>query len=128
MNKFHIPGVIIGPGVSPQHYTKVASQIDLAPTLLGLMGIKSIHPMIGHDLRTLPESFEGRALMQYGNNNAYMQGNDVVIHVPEKVAKQFSYRDKKLHVKELDEGLAEIARAHVLWPMYAYREKKYLYQ
>ena len=128
VNKFHIPGVIIGPGVSPQHYTKVASQIDLAPTLLGLMGIKSIHPMIGHDLRTLPESFEGRALMQYGNNNAYMQGNDVVIHVPEKVAKQFSYRDKKLHVKELDEGLAEIARAHVLWPMYAYREKKYLYQ
>ena len=128
VNKFHIPGLIIGPGVEAQHYNKVASQIDLAPTLLGMMGISSQHPMIGHDLRNLPESFLGRAIMQYDNNHAYMQGRDVVVHAPEKAAKQFSYRNKELQAEALDEGLAETARAHALWPMYAYREKKYLHK
>ncbi len=127
VNKFHIPGLIIGPDVQPAHYTKVASQIDLAPTLLGYLGISDDHPMIGHDITKLPEHFEGRALMQYGNNHAYMQGDEVVIHVPEKTAKQFIYQAKQLHEIKLDGVLEEVARAHVLWPMYAYREKKYLY-
>ncbi|MBT4196883.1 MAG: sulfatase-like hydrolase/transferase [Gammaproteobacteria bacterium] len=128
VNKFHIPGLIIGPGVEARHYTKVASQIDLAPTLLGMMGLSNKHPMIGHDLVKLPDSYAGRAIMQYDNNHAYMLGNDVVVHVPEKAAKQFSYQNKKLYAEELDEGFAKTARAHALWPMYAYREKKYLYQ
>ena len=126
VNKFHIPGLIIGPDIAAQTYTKVASQIDLAPTLLSLMGLSGEHPLIGHDINALPENFMGRALMQYGNNHAYMSGSDVVIHVPEKEARQFSYRDGALEEKPLDEALEEIAKAHALWPMFAYREGKYL--
>ena len=127
VNKFHIPGLILGPDVKASIYEKVASQIDLAPTLLHYLGISSEHPLIGHDLLWLPEDFEGRALMQYGNNHAYMRGSDVVVHVPEKEPKQFSYDSKTLTEKSLDPALAEIAKAHLLWPMYAYREQKYLY-
>ena len=126
VNKFHIPGVILGPGIEPRHYTRVASQIDLAPTLLRLLGISSTHPMIGHDLLSLPDDFPGRALMQYSNNHAYRVGDDVVIHQPDKQPKQFEYRDRQLIEKALDPELSEVARAHALWPMYAYREKKYL--
>ena len=126
VNKFHIPGLIIGPGVPKKGYTKIASQIDLAPTLLNLMGLSSDHPMIGHDLLNLPQNFAGRALMQYDNNHAYMLGKDVVIHVPDKPAKQFIYDNNQLLETELNESLVEVAQAHVLWPMYAYREKKYL--
>ena len=128
VNKFHIPGLIIGPGIDAKDYSKVASQIDLAPTLLAYLGISSNHPMIGHDLNSLADDFPGRAIMQYGNNHAYMKGNEVVVHLPRKSPKQFRYLDKILSETRLDETLAEIARAHVLWPMYAYRNKKYLYQ
>ncbi len=128
VNKFHIPGLILGPDVKASVYKKVASQIDLAPTLLHYLGISSKHPMIGHDLLQLPDHFAGRALMQYGNNHAYMQGSDVIVHMPEKEPKQFSYQQGSLVEKPLDAQQAEVARAHLLWPMYAYREQKYLYQ
>jgi phosphoglycerol transferase MdoB-like AlkP superfamily enzyme len=128
IDKFHIPGVIIGPGIEPATHDKPASQIDLIPTLLDTLGISSTHPMIGHNLRQLPADFAGRAMMQYDNNHAYMSGNDVVIHIPEKAPQQFSYETGELKQTPLDAELAEVARAHILWPMYAYRELKYLYQ
>jgi phosphoglycerol transferase MdoB-like AlkP superfamily enzyme len=127
INKFHIPGVILGPDVQPREYSRPASQIDLAPTLLSLLGIATEHPMIGHDLLTIPGDYPGRALMQYGNNHAYLYGDRVVIRQPDKAPLQFRYRDGKLQPETLDASLAEIEQAHLLWPSFAYREGKYLY-
>jgi len=128
INKFHIPGLIIGPGIEARIYDKPASHIDLIPTLLDVLGITSTHPIIGHNLRQLPADFAGRAMMQYDNNYAYMSGNDVIILIPEKEPQQFSYVNAELIQTPLDKELAEVARAHILWPMYAYRERKYLSQ
>jgi phosphoglycerol transferase MdoB-like AlkP superfamily enzyme len=128
VNKFHIPALILGPDIEAQEYSRLSSQIDLAPTVLSLMGITSSHPMIGHDVTRLPADFAGRAMMQYDDNHAWMQGDDVVVHVPEKEPKQFVYRDKELEDAALQDELCEVAKAHALWPMYAYRHKKYLSQ
>ncbi len=128
IDKFHIPGLILGPDIEPLNYTRIASQIDLVPTLLGLMGISSSHPIIGHNLMTLPEQFRGRAMMQYDDTHAYMAGNDVVVHMPRKGAKQFKYRDKVLIETSVISNFAEEAKAHALWPMFAYRQQKYLSQ
>jgi phosphoglycerol transferase MdoB-like AlkP superfamily enzyme len=127
IDKFHIPGVIIGPDVTPREYDRPASQIDLAPTLLSLLGVASEHPMIGHDLLSIPPDYPGRALMQYGNNHAYLQGDRVVIRQPDKPPQQFLYREGRLEPQPLDTALAAIEQAHLLWPAYAYREGKYLY-
>lgn len=126
VNKFHIPALILGPDVKPQQYSRLASQIDLTPTVLSLMGINSEHPMIGHDVTALPDNFQGRAMMQYEDNHAWMEGCDVVVHVPQKPALQFIYRDQELEQSAIDEALLETAKAHALWPMFAYRQKKYL--
>ena len=112
--------------MKPQEYTKICSQLDLPPTILSLMGIESSHPMIGHDLSQISPDFAGRAMMQYGDSHAYIYGNEAIIHAPQKEARQFLYKNKELIEAELDEDLAEIAKAHALWPMFAYREKKYL--
>ncbi|MCW8888669.1 MAG: LTA synthase family protein, partial [Gammaproteobacteria bacterium] len=64
INKFQIPALIIAPGIEPSEYEAIASQLDLPPTILSLMGIDSIHPMIGHDL-TIDNPKHGRALMQF---------------------------------------------------------------
>ncbi len=66
--------------------------------------------------------------MQFADNNAYMYGEDVVIHQPKKEPRQFKYQSKLLTETEINSELVEIAKAHALWPMYAYREQKYLSQ
>ncbi len=122
---FHIPALIIGPGVAPARYPKVASQIDLAPTLLSLMGLQTEHPMQGHDLLRTSDDYPGRAIMQYGNNHAYMVGDQVAIHRPSKKPEVFSYRQGKLVAAETNPELVKDALAHALWPSIAYREKRY---
>ncbi len=125
VNKFHIPGLILGPDIEPAQYTRPASQIDLAPTLLDYLGISNEHPMIGHSLLNMPDDFPGRAIMQFGNNHAYMRGDQVVVHQPQKPGKQFVYNEQGFNEVEADPELVKIARAHALWPSFAYREKKY---
>ena len=80
---FHIPGLILGAGVTPQKITAIASQIDLPVTLLSLMGMQTQHPMTGRDLSHLPAGYLGRAMMQYNYNFAWMEqtpeGNQVCL-------------------------------------------------
>lgn len=125
VKNFHIPAVIINSGNAPLLDERVTSQIDLAPTLLSLMGITNHSPMLGHDLNnaTMP----GRAMMQYADNFAYMKGNDVTILQPQKAAVNFTYdfKNKKLTPVKLDTKLAEVALAHVLWGSLAYEHGWY---
>jgi phosphoglycerol transferase MdoB-like AlkP superfamily enzyme len=125
VGKFHIPGLILGADVKPTHYDKVASQMDLPTTLLSLMGIESVHPMQGHDLLQVPAEDPGRAVMQFGSNQAYMVGQKVVIHTPGKRALQFFFRNGKLAPAEAQPELVKDALAQAIWPTIAYREKRY---
>ena len=78
--RFHIPALILGGGIAPGVYSPVASQIDLPPTLLSLIGVSSEHPMIGHDLtRSEFADWPGRAIMQYEDRQAYMLGREIAI-------------------------------------------------
>jgi phosphoglycerol transferase MdoB-like AlkP superfamily enzyme len=121
---FNIPGLIIGPGISPAVYTPVASQIDLPPTLLSLMGISGEHPMLGRDLTLPPRQDGGRAIMQYANNQAYRIGDQVIILQPQQPPAQYTYRSLELVDKKTtaDPELAADALAHALWPSLAYRK------
>lgn len=122
---FHIPALIIGSDIKPGLYNKVASQIDLPPTLLSIMGIESIHPMVGHDLLQMPKDYPGRAIMQLNENHAYMVGDQVVIHTPNKPATQYVFRNSKLEPTHKQPELVRDALAHALWPILAYRKQQY---
>ena len=125
INNFHIPGFILNSGKENVVDERVVSQIDLAPTLLSLMGIENISPMLGHDLND--KNAAGRAMMQYADNFAYMEGNNVAILRPNKEALEFGYTQitNKLLPKELDPELARTALAHVLWGCLAYDNQWY---
>ena len=125
---FHIPALILGADIAPGRYDKVASQLDLPPTLLSLMGIESSHPMPGRDLLQLPGDDPGRAIMQFGNNQAYMVGEKVVIHTPDKPARQYVYREGRLEEAREEPELIRDALAEALWPAIAYRERRYRIQ
>lgn len=125
VHKFRIPGLIIGPDVKPQRYEKLASQIDLLPTLLDLMGLETEHPMIGHNLLTLPEDVPGRAIMQYDRTHAFRVGDRIVINRPEMKPVQFIVQGRHLIPSELNPGLALDALAHAQLPSVLYQQQKY---
>jgi phosphoglycerol transferase MdoB-like AlkP superfamily enzyme len=127
IDHFHIPGLVVGGGVKPGVYRPVASQIDLPPTLLSLIGVSSVHPMIGHDL-TRPEfaAWPGRAILQYDDTQAYLVGDEVAVLRRYLPAATFRYDggtvlDAEAHNPELE----ILALAHATWTSDAYEHLSY---
>ena len=124
---FHIPGLILGADIAPRRDPRIVSQVDLAPTLLSLIGIGDPTPMTGQDL-TDPERLKpGRAMMQYDRNFAWMTGNDVVILQPGKPAAAFRYdaATDRLSPATVSAQMARTALAHALWGTEAYEQGLY---
>jgi phosphoglycerol transferase MdoB-like AlkP superfamily enzyme len=127
IDHFHIPGLVLGGGVEPGVYEPVASQIDLPPTLLSLIGVSSVHPMIGHDL-TRPEfaAWPGRAIMQYGDTQAYLAGNDVAVLRRGAPAATFRYDGgTTLEAEPHNPELEALALAHATWTSETYEHLSY---
>jgi phosphoglycerol transferase MdoB-like AlkP superfamily enzyme len=124
---FHIPGLILGADIAPAMYEPVASQIDLPPTLLSLIGVSASHPMIGHDLTLAePAVGQGRAIMQYNGTQAYMRGNQIVVMRKDLPPEEFTYDGTNLVPNAVfDPELAELGLAHANWSSMAYEEKLY---
>lgn len=130
VERFHIPGLILGADIEPRRLTTVASQIDLGPTVLSLMGVATDTPMIGRDLSAEPAGHPGRAMMQYEQNYGFMQGQELTVLRAERspvvarydpVAKQLG-EDRPLGA---DDPRARRALAHALLPSWLYREQRY---
>jgi phosphoglycerol transferase MdoB-like AlkP superfamily enzyme len=122
---FHIPGLVIAPGLSPRRYDGLASQIDLLPTILDIMGLDVDTPLVGRDLLAVPDSVRGRALMQYDLANGYRVGDDVVVLQPYAGPRQFRVDDGRLRPEPLAPELARDAIAHVQVPAMLYRERRH---
>ncbi len=130
IERFHIPGLILGADIQPRRVKTVASQIDLAPTLLSLIGVDAEHPLIGRDLTREPENLPGRAMMQYEQHYAWMEGEKVVILRPEKAPEHAHYDRVKKHLEAAAppaaaKSLERRALAHALLPAWLYREQRY---
>ncbi|HOY69610.1 MAG TPA: LTA synthase family protein [Methylotenera sp.] len=134
IERFHIPGLILGADIQPQRFTGVASQMDLPVTMLSLMGIEGQHPMTGRDLSRLAPNTLGRAMMQYNDNFGWMEetpsGNQVVVLRSGKPAAHGVYDVKSKHLTESAPPnnaieLEKRALANVLLPDLLYNEQRY---
>jgi phosphoglycerol transferase MdoB-like AlkP superfamily enzyme len=123
---FRVPAVIIGPGVPVRRDERIASQLDLGPTLLHLLGVPDPHPMIGRDLLALPADDPGLALMQFDDQHGFRYGNRLVVHQPGQAARHFSVgAQDELTPAPADAELESDALAHALWPVEAYARGLY---
>ncbi|MGB5446144.1 MAG: LTA synthase family protein [Psychromonas sp.] len=128
IDHFRIPAVIFGGGVKHRQDDRLASQIDLPPTLLSLIGINNYSPMIGHDMTQQIETSKLRAMMQFYKNYAWMDNNnDVVIMQPDKDPTGFVYDEKstELHPQTMPAVMIEKAKANALWGSLAYENNYY---
>lgn len=124
VQRFHIPGLILGGDVPVRRDARVVSQIDMPTTLLSLMGVSATYPMLGRDLTQTPADWEGRALMQYEKNFALLEGSRLTVLQPDKPAAAFVY-DKAQgrsvpDTAPVDAERARDALAYLLWGGVAY--------
>ncbi|HEY1077574.1 MAG TPA: LTA synthase family protein [Fontimonas sp.] len=138
---FHIPALIVGADIQPRRVKSTASQIDLAPTLLSLLGVDATVAFAGRDLtRTLPEfgnvpaPVAPRALMQYNQNFAWVQNGRVTVLSPDensdKVGEVHQYlydpaSETLTPAPDHDPEAEKEALAQALLPAWLYEQQRY---
>lgn len=134
LERFRIPGLLIGPQIEPRTIRSIASQIDLAPTLLSVMGIEAQIPFPGRDLtRTLPEfgatDFPApRAFMQFNEVFARLEPGVLNVLLPGGAARRYAVdaEDRSLTLLPPPSEAAQQARLFdVHLPAWLYRNEAY---
>ncbi len=77
LDRFHIACLIYAPhilGPTPCRISTVASQNDLVPTILGILGKPTLHESWGRDILALPEGDKGLAIMLDGDIMGWVEG------------------------------------------------------
>lgn len=88
VDKYRIPAMIYSPGfVAPAQYTNVMSQIDIMPTLFGLLNFNYQSKFYGQDV--LKSDYKPRALIATYQDLGLIKDNVLTIISPKQTVKQF---------------------------------------
>jgi phosphoglycerol transferase MdoB-like AlkP superfamily enzyme len=93
VNRYRIPCIVYGPKlIQPGINNRLISQMDLAPTLLGMLGISYDAPFMGCDINKVPIGQE-RAFISTYQNLGYIKGDTLVMLGPRKDVTQYQIKD-----------------------------------
>ncbi len=92
VTKFHIPAMIYNPGlIQPQTYSRVCSQVDLMPTVFGLLNWNYNTLSYGHDLLApSASSLTERAFISNYQKIAMLEKDSLVILKPKRESSIYS--------------------------------------
>ncbi len=83
VNKYHIPMLVYSPGnVQPGKMTRLMSQIDIGPTLLGMLNFSYTSNFFGYDIFKLEQGRE-RAFISTYQNLGYLKDGKLVVLSPQ---------------------------------------------
>lgn len=122
---FHIPGFIAGGPVQPRIVSRLASQMDLLPTTLSLMGLPSTVPATGIDQSRTDLDGPGHAMMQFNENAAWRVGDRVAVLMPHQPVREYRIAGTELLPVPTDPDFARDALAEAQLPIQAYQEHWY---
>lgn len=131
VDMFHIPAMILGGGVKPMVYDKIASQPDVLATALDLLGLDLKYPIMGHSI--FSDKKQNLSLMQFHSSYALRVDDKVAIVRPSQEPLTFTYKDpatysdrsNHLTMAEHDEELEKDALAFVIALDHIYNKKLY---
>jgi phosphoglycerol transferase MdoB-like AlkP superfamily enzyme len=88
LDKYRIPAMIYSPGfIKPQQYSTLMSQIDVMPTLFGLLNFSYKSKFYGQDV--FSSSYKPRALIATYQDLGLIKNNKLTIISPKQKSKQF---------------------------------------
>ena len=89
VNRYHIPCIIYAPQlIKPAIEERLVSQIDLAPTILGLMNLNYTSRFFGYDMYNMTAGNE-RAFISTYQDMGYIKEGKMVILSPQQKIKMF---------------------------------------
>ena len=93
MDKYRIPAMIYAPEfVAPQKFSQVTSQIDVMPTVLGLLNFKYQSKFLGQDV--FSKNFVPRAYIATYQDLGFVKDNYLTVISPTKNIKQYQLVQK----------------------------------
>ena len=93
MDKYRIPAMIYSPEfVAPQKFSQVTSQIDVMPTVLGLLNFKYQSKFLGQDV--FSKNFVPRAYIATYQDLGFIKDNYLTVISPTKNIKQYQLIQK----------------------------------
>lgn len=93
VDKYHIPMLVYSPGfVAPGIMDRLMSQIDIGPTILGLLNFNYRSKFFGYDMANLEQGRE-RAFVSTYQSLGYIKGDELVVLMPQKEIKFFTLKD-----------------------------------
>ena len=110
VNCYHIPCLIYSPKlIKAKRCEKLISQIDIAPTLLSMIGLSYDEKFIGHDINRVEEE---RIFISTYQKLGYVKNETLIILTPDKKYSAYHIEDwttSKYRTIEVDEKLLEEA-------------------
>ena len=88
LDKYRIPALVYSPGfIAPQKYTQLMSQIDVMPTVMGLLNFNYQSKFYGQDV--FQSDYKPRALIATYQDLGLIKDNVLTIISPKQQVKQF---------------------------------------
>ncbi|RUT79182.1 LTA synthase family protein [Ancylomarina longa] len=118
VKKYHIPLIIYAPQIiKPAENTTLASQIDFAPTILGLLNMSYTSKFFGKDILLSPPN---RAVIGTYQKIGFLHNNQLTVQVPTKQIEAFT-------VNGLEQEPAKTNREELLDAITYYQTASYLF-
>jgi phosphoglycerol transferase MdoB-like AlkP superfamily enzyme len=125
IKNYEIPLFIYAPAIiKPQVVDRMMSQIDVAPTVLGLLNFKYTSAFIGKDILTA-DAWTERAFISTYQKLGYIQDDKLLVLGPKKEADYFSFirKDGATTVLKPQEDLLMDALAYIQGTNYIYKNR-----
>ncbi|WP_250310748.1 LTA synthase family protein [Rickettsia endosymbiont of Oedothorax gibbosus] len=124
INKYHIPLLIYAPNIlKPQIVDNLASQIDIAPTILGLLNFSYNSKFFGQDILNTPAN---RAFISTYQLLGFMKDNHLVILRPQEQPKTYKLVDEdKIEIDNIPSLVEEaISFYQIAYDLYIHGEMR----
>jgi phosphoglycerol transferase MdoB-like AlkP superfamily enzyme len=123
VNRYHIPCIIYAPQlVKPGIENRLVSQIDLVPTILGLMNLNYTSRFFGYDIYHMGTAKE-RAFISTYQDMGYLRDEKLVILSPQRKIKMYR-PDFISGINTPDPGSDSLVNEAIAW----YQGASYLYK
>lgn len=90
LDKYRIPALIYSPDIKPEKCTKLMSQIDIMPTLFGLLNFDYKSKFFGQDV--FKSDYQPRAFIATYQDLGFIKNNVLTILSPKQEIKQFQLK------------------------------------